>query len=120
MRTVQTKQPRQRSAPDPFTFRFAGLGCENGLGALPGCSRLAPRAPPSPRPFTPSAFSGEGDSWCTTVIGGTSELLLRKEKLLAHLPVARYWTPAEFEAMGAVARNLGFAEVRSGPLVRSS
>jgi lipoic acid synthetase len=39
---------------------------------------------------------------------------------LAHLPVARYWTPAEFEALGAVARELGFAEVRSGPLVRSS
>ncbi|MFZ4565854.1 MAG: lipoyl synthase [Prochlorococcaceae cyanobacterium] len=39
---------------------------------------------------------------------------------LAHLPVARYWTPAEFEAIGAVARDLGFAEVRSGPLVRSS
>jgi lipoic acid synthetase len=39
---------------------------------------------------------------------------------LAHLPVARYWTPAEFEALGAVARDLGFAEVRSGPLVRSS
>ncbi|MEB3238604.1 MAG: lipoyl synthase, partial [Cyanobacteriota bacterium] len=39
---------------------------------------------------------------------------------LAHLPVARYWTPAEFEALGAVARDLGFANVRSGPLVRSS
>jgi lipoic acid synthetase len=39
---------------------------------------------------------------------------------LAHLPVARYWTPAEFEALGAMARELGFAEVRSGPLVRSS
>ncbi len=39
---------------------------------------------------------------------------------LAHLPVARYWTPAEFEAIGALARDLGFAEVRSGPLVRSS
>jgi lipoic acid synthetase len=39
---------------------------------------------------------------------------------LAHLPVARYWTPADFEAIGAVARDMGFAEVRSGPLVRSS
>jgi len=39
---------------------------------------------------------------------------------LAHLPVARYWTPAEFEALAAVARDLGFADVRSGPLVRSS
>ena len=39
---------------------------------------------------------------------------------LAHLPVARYWTPAEFEDLAEVARELGFAQVRSGPLVRSS
>ena len=39
---------------------------------------------------------------------------------LAHIPVARYWTPQEFEDLGAIARQLGFAEVRSGPLVRSS
>jgi lipoic acid synthetase len=39
---------------------------------------------------------------------------------LAHLPVARYWTPAEFEELGRIARSMGFAQVRSGPLVRSS
>jgi lipoic acid synthetase len=39
---------------------------------------------------------------------------------LAHIPVARYWTPQEFEDLGAIARQLGFADVRSGPLVRSS
>jgi lipoyl synthase len=39
---------------------------------------------------------------------------------LAHIPVARYWSPAEFEALGAIARELGFGQVRSGPLVRSS
>ncbi|MFO7630698.1 MAG: lipoyl synthase [Prochlorococcaceae cyanobacterium] len=39
---------------------------------------------------------------------------------LAHIPVARYWSPAEFEELGAIARDLGFAQVRSGPLVRSS
>jgi lipoic acid synthetase len=39
---------------------------------------------------------------------------------LAHIPVARYWTPAEFEDLGKLARELGFAQVRSGPLVRSS
>ncbi len=39
---------------------------------------------------------------------------------LAHIPVARYWPPEEFEALGAIARGLGFAQVRSGPLVRSS
>jgi len=39
---------------------------------------------------------------------------------LAHLPVQRYWTPEEFERLGAIARELGFVHVRSGPLVRSS
>ncbi len=39
---------------------------------------------------------------------------------LAHLPVQKYWTPAEFEQLGQTARELGFSQVRSGPLVRSS
>ena len=39
---------------------------------------------------------------------------------LAHIPVARYWSPAEFEELGSIARELGFKQVRSGPLVRSS
>ena len=37
-----------------------------------------------------------------------------------HLPVARYVPPAEFEAIGAEARALGFTHVEAGPLVRSS
>jgi lipoic acid synthetase len=39
---------------------------------------------------------------------------------LAHIPVARYWSPDDFERLGAIARELGFRQVRSGPLVRSS
>jgi lipoic acid synthetase len=39
---------------------------------------------------------------------------------LAHIPVDRYWTPAEFEQLAQIAQELGFADVRSGPLVRSS
>jgi lipoic acid synthetase len=39
---------------------------------------------------------------------------------LEHLPVHKYWTPEEFDRLGAIARDLGFAHVRSGPLVRSS
>jgi lipoic acid synthetase len=39
---------------------------------------------------------------------------------LVHLPVQRYWRPEQFEELGAIARSLGFAHVRSGPLVRSS
>jgi lipoic acid synthetase len=37
-----------------------------------------------------------------------------------HLPVARWVSPDEFEAWAREARRLGFAEVFSGPLVRSS
>ncbi len=39
---------------------------------------------------------------------------------LEHLPVQKYWTPEEFDQLGAIARDLGFSHVRSGPLVRSS
>ena len=39
---------------------------------------------------------------------------------LEHLPVQKYWTPADFDELGAIAKEMGFAHVRSGPLVRSS
>ncbi len=38
----------------------------------------------------------------------------------SHLPVERYVPPAEFDELGIAARSLGFAEVASGPFVRSS
>ena len=37
-----------------------------------------------------------------------------------HLPVVRYLPPAEFDELGRIARGLGFADVASGPFVRSS
>ena len=37
-----------------------------------------------------------------------------------HLAVERFWTPEEFERLGQAARALGFENVASGPLVRSS
>lgn len=37
-----------------------------------------------------------------------------------HLPVERFVTPAEFEQLGNTAKALGFSNVASGPLVRSS
>jgi len=37
-----------------------------------------------------------------------------------HHPVRRYYTPEEFRALGAQARELGFRHVESAPLVRSS
>ncbi len=39
---------------------------------------------------------------------------------LEHLPVDRYVSPAEFEALGELARKKGFLYVASGPMVRSS
>jgi lipoic acid synthetase len=37
-----------------------------------------------------------------------------------HAPVARFYTPAEFEALADLGRELGFAGVAAGPFVRSS
>ncbi|HZZ73538.1 MAG TPA: lipoyl synthase [Pirellulales bacterium] len=37
-----------------------------------------------------------------------------------HLPVVRYVPPAEFDELGAAAKQLGFVRVASGPFVRSS
>ena len=38
----------------------------------------------------------------------------------AQMPVARYLPPEEFEELGRLARQIGFAQVASGPFVRSS
>jgi lipoic acid synthetase len=37
-----------------------------------------------------------------------------------HLPVQRFYTPEEFDALGRLAQRLGFSNVASGPMVRSS
>ena len=39
---------------------------------------------------------------------------------LHHLPVSRFVTPEEFDQLGALGTELGFAHVASGPMVRSS
>jgi len=38
----------------------------------------------------------------------------------SHLPVARYYTPAEFEELQEIGLSLGFTHVQSSPLTRSS
>ena len=38
----------------------------------------------------------------------------------AHLPVARWWTPEEFDSLRSVGEEMGFAHVESSPLTRSS
>ncbi len=37
-----------------------------------------------------------------------------------HLPVVRWWAPAEFDRLAAAGRALGFAHVEASPLTRSS
>jgi lipoic acid synthetase len=37
-----------------------------------------------------------------------------------HLPVHRFVTPAAFDELGRIAKDLGFKHVASGPMVRSS
>lgn len=37
-----------------------------------------------------------------------------------HLPVSRYVTPAEFDQLAIIGKDIGFDQVASGPLVRSS
>jgi lipoic acid synthetase len=38
----------------------------------------------------------------------------------AHLPVARWWTPPEFERLRTVGEEMGFSHVQASPLTRSS
>jgi lipoic acid synthetase len=38
----------------------------------------------------------------------------------AHLPVARWWAPTEFEELAAAAREMGISYVEASPLTRSS
>jgi lipoic acid synthetase len=101
-----------------------GATYRRSLGLLAAARELAPTIP------TKSGLMlGLGESF-EEVLGALEDLravdcqrltlgqYLRPS--LAHLPVARYWTPQEFEQLGAHARELGFSQVRSGPLVRSS
>ncbi|CAN5350339.1 hypothetical protein BH24CHL10_BH24CHL10_07140 [soil metagenome] len=37
-----------------------------------------------------------------------------------HLPLAKYYTPAEFMSLRRIGLDMGFRHVQSGPLVRSS
>jgi len=72
---------------------------------------------------------GLGEAWDETVtalrdLRGVGVDILTIGQYLrpsaAHLPVARYWTPAEFAELARIGRELGYRHVESGPLVRSS
>jgi lipoic acid synthetase len=38
----------------------------------------------------------------------------------SHMPVARYYTPAEFDELREIGLSLGFSHVQASPLTRSS
>jgi lipoyl synthase len=38
----------------------------------------------------------------------------------SHLPVARWWTPEEFDRLSEIGKEMGFGHVQSSPLTRSS
>ena len=101
-----------------------GATYERSLGLLAACRELAPAIP------TKSGLMlGLGESRDEVIAAMRDLRAVDCQRLtlgqylrpsLAHIPVDRYWTPEEFDELGAVARDLGFAQVRSGPLVRSS
>ncbi len=61
---------------------------------------------------------------CIRAIRATGTAILTVGQYLRpspdHLPIVRYYTPEEFQAIRDFARALGFSHVESGPLVRSS
>ena len=101
-----------------------GATYQRSLGLLAAARELAPHIP------TKSGLMlGLGESFDEVVEAMRDLRAVDCQRLtlgqylrpsLAHIPVDRYWTPDEFEELGAIARELGFADVRSGPLVRSS
>ena len=101
-----------------------GATYERSLGLLKACRELAPEIP------TKSGLMlGLGESRDEVIAAMRDLRAVDCQRLtlgqylrpsLAHIPVDRYWTPEEFDDLGAIARDLGVAQVRSGPLVRSS
>lgn len=84
----------------------------------------------SPRMVTKSGVMvGLGETM-TELVDVFSDLAARKVDILTvgqylrpsrdHLPIARFYTPEEFQYLKEEALHLGFRHVESGPLVRSS
>jgi len=72
---------------------------------------------------------GMGESWGEVIstmadlrASGVSLLTIGQylRPSLAHLPVARWWAPQEFDALSAAGMDMGFSHVQSSPLTRSS
>jgi lipoic acid synthetase len=98
---------------------------DRSLGVLRSSRRIAPDIP------TKSGLMvGLGESWDEVVetLGDMHETGCEivtigqylQPRAGEELPVARYWTPDEFDEIKWAARKIGFKAVASGPFVRSS
>ncbi len=110
----------------PRLYRMARPGGRyaRALELLDRARRYAPAIPTKT-----GLMVGLGESWDEIVAvlrdlrGVDCQILTIGQYLrpsLAHLPMARYYTPDEFKELKRIALDLGFGHVESGPLVRSS
>jgi len=100
-------------------------------GRYPRALELLQRAKEMhPGAFTKSGLMcGLGEEW-DELIGAMRDLRAQDVDILtlgqylrpsdAHLPIARWYTPAEFAELKRLGVEMGFRHVESGPLVRSS
>jgi len=107
-------------------YRLARPGgrYDRALALLRTARRLVPEA------LTKSGIIlGMGEEWdevvtCMRDLRQSDVNLLTLGQYLrpsaAHLPVARYYTPAEFDELAEIGRRLGFTHVQASPLTRSS
>jgi lipoic acid synthetase len=107
-------------------YRLArpGGGYDRALSLLGAARRLSPRG------LTKSGvILGMGEEW-DEIVTCMRDLRRRDVNILtlgqylrpsaAHLPIARYYTPAEFAELHDIGMDLGFTHVQSSPLTRSS
>jgi lipoic acid synthetase len=116
----------------PRLYRIARPGgrYERALELLDRANRYARSRSLAPNIPTKSGLMvGLGETW-DEVLGVLGDLRTANCGILtigqylrpsaAHLPMDRYYTPAEFAELKRIALGLGFGHVESGPLVRSS
>jgi lipoic acid synthetase len=110
----------------PRLYRAARPGADyrHSLDLL---RRFRQRCPQTPTKSGLMLGLGETADEVVAVLGdlwdhGVSMLTLGQylQPSLDHLPVARYWSPEEFDELAATAHRFGFRQVASGPMIRSS
>lgn len=112
-----------------YRVRDPRAGYVQSLETLKYAKEYAVRSPRAPL-FTKSAVMlglGEeavelGESFADLRTFGVDVLTIGQylRPSLTHLPVEKFYTPKEFDAIGEEARGHGFLYVASGPMVRSS